>query len=154
MFGTTSLTVWMICCSVLPSVTLVGDLVEVAHRLAALAVQAADGQVDLVQRLEDLLDLLGQHQRRQVQHHADADAGADVRRAGGEVAELFAEGEADALLELVVDAVDLVPAFVERQPAAEDLDPQVVLLVDHQADGFLRADAHAARAVASRHARG
>ena len=38
---------------------LVGDLVEVARRPAALAVQAAHRQVDLLQGPEDLFDLLG-----------------------------------------------------------------------------------------------
>ena len=49
--------------------------------------------------------------------------------------------------EQIVDAVDLLPGFVERETAAHDLQAQMVLLVDHQADGFLRAEGDAARAV-------
>ena len=67
---------------------LVGDLVEVAEGLAAFAVEAADGQVDLLESAEDLVDLLGLDQAGQVEHHADADAGAHVGGAGGQVAEL------------------------------------------------------------------
>src|SRR5262245_54649421 len=65
-----------------PQRGLVADLIEVAIGLRALAVQAADRDADLLQAAEDLLDLAGHHQRRQVQHHADAHAGADVRGAG------------------------------------------------------------------------
>ena len=43
---------------------LVGDLVEVAGGLAPLAVEAADGQVDLLEGPEDLVDLLGLDQAR------------------------------------------------------------------------------------------
>ena len=86
---------------------LVGDLVEVAERPAALAVEAADGQVDLLQGAEDLLDLLGQPEGRQVQHDAGPHAGADVGRAGGQVAELRAEGVGELRFEQVVDAVDV-----------------------------------------------
>ena len=88
---------------------LVADLVEVAHRLRAFAVQAADGQADLLQAAEDLVDLPRDHQRRQVQHHAHAHAGADVGGAGGQIAELVVEGVGDLVLDQVVDAVDLLP---------------------------------------------
>jgi len=45
---------------------LVGDLVKVSGRPAALAVEAAYRQVDLLQGAEDLLDLLGLLQGRQM----------------------------------------------------------------------------------------
>ena len=51
------------------------------------------------------------------------------------------------LLDGVVELVDRVPAVVEREAAAEDLHPQMVLLVDHQAQVLVVADADAARAV-------
>ena len=76
---------------------LVADLVEVAHRLRAFAVQPADGQADLLQAAEDLFDLLRDDQRRQVQHHAHAHAGADVRGAGGQIAEPLVEGVVHAV---------------------------------------------------------
>ena len=67
---------------------LVGHLEQVAHRLRALAVEAAHGQADLVHGLDDLVDVLVQHQRGQVQHRRGAHPRADVGRAGGQVAEL------------------------------------------------------------------
>ena len=71
---------------------LVADLVEIAHRLRAFAVQAADRQADLLQAAEDLLDLPRDDQGRQVQHHAHPHAGADVGGAGGQVAQPLVEG--------------------------------------------------------------
>ena len=50
---------------------LVGDLEEVTEGLGALAVEAAHREPDLGGGLEDLLDLLRHHQRREVDHHRD-----------------------------------------------------------------------------------
>ena len=43
---------------------LVGHLENIAQRLGALAVKAADGQAELVDRLDDRVDLLRQDQAR------------------------------------------------------------------------------------------
>ena len=70
---------------------LVGNLENIAQRLGALAVKPAHGQAELVHRLDDRIDLLRQHQSRQVQHRAHADARAEIRRARGQIAEFLAE---------------------------------------------------------------
>ena len=127
---------------------LVGDLVKVAGGLAPLAVEAADGQVDLLKRAKDLVDLLGLDQAGEVEHDADANAGADVGRAGGQVAELGAEGVGQLFLELVVELVDRVPDFREPEARKHELDAEMVFLVDHDGDVFQRAQGDAARAVA------
>ena len=127
---------------------LVADLVEIAHRLRAFAVQAADRQADLLQAAEDLLDLPGDDQGRQVQHHAHPHARADVGRAGGQVAELLVEGVGDVLLDEVVDAVDLLPDALQVQAALHDLHAEVVFLVDHQAELLAAVDGHGAGALA------
>ncbi len=44
-------------------------------------------------------------------------------------------------------AIDLLPGFVEGEAAAHHLQAQVIFLVDHQADGFLRHDGDAARPI-------
>ena len=82
-----------------------------------------------------------------MEHHAHADAGADVRRAGGEIAEAVAVGVGDAGFDQVVELVDLLPGRVEVEAAVEHLDPQVVLFVDHHADLLARIDGDAARAL-------
>ena len=46
---------------------------------------------------------------RLMQLHAQAQAGADVRRAGGQVAELAVEGIVNALFDAVIDAVGDFP---------------------------------------------
>ncbi len=57
------------------------------------------------------------------------------------------EGEIERGFELVVDRVDLLPGFFELQAAAEDLDAEVVFLIDHDGEGFVFADRHAAGAL-------
>ena len=71
-----------------------------------------------------------------MQHHADPDAGADVGRAGGQVAELRAECEGELFFELVVQVVDGVPDFAQAKPGEHELDAEVVFLVDHDGDVF------------------
>ena len=102
--GTTSATCLISSSSLSAQRDLVADLVEIAHRLRAFAVQPANGQADLLQTAEDLFDLPGDHQGRQMQHDADAHPGADVGRAGGQIAELIVEGVGDLLFDQVVDA--------------------------------------------------
>ena len=74
---------------------------------------------------------LREHERRQVDHHRHAHAGADVCGAGGEVAPLGAEGELEPLGELRVEGVYLVPRLREAKSRAKHLHAEVVLLVDH-----------------------
>ena len=127
---------------------LVADLVEVAHRLRAFAEKAADGEADLLQAAEDLLDLPRDDQSRQVQHHAHPHAGADVGRAGGQIAQPLVEGVGDLLLDGVVDAVDLFPDALQVEAALQDLDPQMVFLVDHEAECLVLVDGDGAAALA------
>ena len=124
---------------------LIADLVEVAAGPAAFSVQPADDEVDLLQGLENFLDLLGDTEGREVEHHAGAHAGADVRGASGEEAESVVEGVGQSGFEVVVDRVDLLPSFVERQPRAHDLDAKMILFVDHDADRLAGVEGHAAR---------
>jgi hypothetical protein len=120
---------------------------KVAERPRPLAVQPADRQVDLLQRPEHLVDLLGQAERRQVQHDAGPHPGADVRRARGQVPELGVERVRQPLLQRVVEPVDVAPRLVEGEPAAEHLQAEVVLLVDHDAGRLGRVERHPARAL-------
>ncbi len=48
----------------------------------------------------------------------------------------------------VVDAVDLLPDAVQVEAALHDLDPQVVFLVDHQAELLVPVDGHGPAALA------
>src|SRR5215212_2832640 len=72
----------------LPERGLVRDLEEVAHHLTPLAVQPAIGEAHLLQSGQHLSDLFREHEARQMDQHRRAHAGACVRRAGGEIAEL------------------------------------------------------------------
>jgi hypothetical protein len=75
-----------------------------------------------------------------MQHHAHAHPGADVRRAGREIAEPFVEGVGDLRFDEVVDLVDLLPGGVQIESRLEHLNPEVILLVHHQADLLVVVD--------------
>jgi len=124
---------------------LVGDLVEIPRGLGALAVQPAHGQVDLVHGLEHLLDLPGDDQGRQVQHDRDPHARPQIGGASRQVAELRGVRVVDALLEGIVDFVGEFERRPELEARPQALDPEMVLLVDHDADALVRRERHAAR---------
>ncbi len=116
---------------------LVAELEEVAHRVGTLAVEPADRQAHVGGGALHLLEFPHESQPRQMQHHAHPQAGADVGGAGGEVAEARREGVIDAGLDAIVHLVDLTPCRPEREAGADDLDAEVVLLVDHDAQAFV-----------------
>src|SRR5436190_128986 len=81
-----------------------------------------------------------------MEHDADAEAGADIGRAGGEVSETVVVGVRDASFNEVVEFVDLFPSSAEIETTLEDLDSQVVLFVDHHAHLLTLVDEHGAGA--------
>ena len=71
---------------------MVRDLEEVAEGLGSFSVETADGETELVDRLNHLVDLLAEDETRKMKHGGGAHPGADVGGAGGEVAEGGGEG--------------------------------------------------------------
>ncbi|MEY4180939.1 MAG: hypothetical protein RLY70_4514 [Planctomycetota bacterium] len=125
---------------------LIADLVEISEGLGAFAVESADGEMHFLQAAKHFVDLAAQDQSGQVEHDAYSQARADIGGAGGEVAELFVEGERQAFFEQVVEVIDLAPSGFEVKPAVHDLQSQMVFFVDHQAERLLRLDNDRARA--------
>ena len=95
---------------------LVGNLEDIAQRLGAFAVKAAHGQAQLVDGLNDLVDLLGQDQPGQMQHGADADAGAEIGRAGGQITQVRAESVIEFALQFGIHLVDGHPGLPSCRP--------------------------------------
>ena len=95
---------------------LVGDLEDAAAGVGALAEQAAHGHAELVDGADDLFHLAGDDERRQVHHGRGADAGAEVGRARGQVAELRRERVVHVLLEVGIELVDRRPDLLELEP--------------------------------------
>ena len=84
-----------------------------------------------------------------MREHGDADAGAGVGRARGQVAELIVEGVVEAAVEEVVHLVEPVEGLAEAQPRGHALQPQVILFVDHDGEAFAAPHQHAAKAPAA-----
>ncbi len=127
---------------------LIGDLVEIAGGFGAFAVVATDGEVEVFGGTADALDLVGHLERGQVHHDGEADAGADVGWAGGEVAPAREEGVIDATFDGVIDGVEAVVDLFQLRTGCEDLHAQVVFLVDHDAQGFIAGDCNGAAMIA------
>lgn len=68
-----------------------------------------------------------------MQHDAATQTGANIRGAGGEVAEAVVVGVRDAGFDEIIQFVGLLPGGGEIEPTLEDLDSEVVLFVDHHA---------------------
>ena len=127
---------------------LVRDLEHVAHRLRTLPPKPANRQADLAHALDDRVDLVRQHQPRDVQHHAGPHAGSHVGRAGGQKTEARRERVRNVLLDLVVHRVDGLPGPIQVQSRPHDLKAHVIFFVDHDRHAFVdRRDQPAALAL-------
>ncbi len=116
-----------------PERGLVRDLKKIPHRLGAFSVKTANGETDLVHRLNDLVDHLAQDKTGKMQHGRGPHAGADVGRAGGQITEPRVVGEIELRLERAVDLVDELERALQLETGANRLHPQVVFLVHHDA---------------------
>ena len=116
-----------------PKRGLVRNLEQVAHRLGAFAIKPAHGETDFVHRLDDLVDHLAQDKAGQMEHGGGAHAGADIRRASGQITEPRVVGEIEFRLERAVHFIDELERALQLQTRADRLHPQVIFLVDHDA---------------------
>jgi hypothetical protein len=133
---------------------LVGNLKNISERLGAFAVKPAHGEAELVDGLDDGIDLLAQDQAGQMQHRADADAGAEIRRAGGQITQLVVEGVIQLFFQLGIQMVNRAPRLPQLQTGPQRLHPQMILLVDHHAETFPRGSRPGRCRNFSRRARG
>lgn len=102
------------------------------------SVQAADSDVELHGRLDDLLHLFGDDEARQVHHHGGPHARAQVGGAGGEVAQPRVVGVREPGFQFGVYFGDGSPCFFKLDAGQDVLKAQVVLLIEEDA-GVLAA---------------
>lgn len=119
---------------------LVGNLKEVRQGFAAFSVESTDGQADFLHGGDDLIHGFTQNHARQMEHGGGSHAGAQIGRAGGEVAEFGIEGEGDLFGEFVVHPIQCCERLTEVQPGADALHAEVVLLIDHDGNRLLPTD--------------
>ena len=72
-----------------------------------------------------------------MQHGGGSHSGADIGRAGGEVAKGGREGEFEFVLEGRVELVGRIPRFEKVEPWAEGLEANMILFIDHYGEGFV-----------------
>ena len=94
---------------------LVGQLEEVAHHLAPLAVQPPERQTHLGKPLKHLGDFLGEHEPRQVDQNGRTKPRSDVGWARRKITELRVKCEGKSLPQFSVHAVQLGVGGVERE---------------------------------------
>ena len=123
-----------------PQRLLVGDLVDVAGGLGALPQPPADREAVLVEGARDLVHLRREAEAREMDHGGGAQAGADVRGTGGQVAEPLGEGQRQRGRQGVVELLRQVPGTAQVPARPEHLHAQVVLLVDHDGASLVPAD--------------
>src|SRR5690606_33836839 len=118
---------------------LVRDLEEVADHLGSFAVEPAEREPQLVDTLQDLGNLLRQDQSRQVDQDRGTQPRTHVRGTARQVAVLLVVRKGQQSAELLVQLIEPVIRSGQPQPGGEHLQPQVVLLVDHEAERVIRS---------------
>ena len=129
---------------------LIADLIKIAHGLGTFAEQPPNREVDLLKRAEDPVDLSGLHKRREMKHDADPKASSDIGRASSEVAPTIMKGEIKIRLQSIIKRVGCIPRFFHVATRFHDLQPKVILFVDHHTEPLTRIDDHRTRAFAIR----
>lgn len=75
-----------------------------------------------------------------MEHGGGAHAGADIGRAGGEVAEGGGERKFEFVFERGVKFVGGLPSLEQMKTGAKGLEADVILLIDHDGKGFVPVD--------------
>jgi hypothetical protein len=97
-----------------------------------------------------LVDLFAQNQAGQVQHGADPDTGAQIGRASSEVPNVRVKSVIEFLLQLGIDLINGLPGLLQLQPGAQRLHPQMILLIDHDAERLFAIENQAAAGILGR----
>ena len=82
-----------------------------------------------------------------MQHHTDSHPRTDIRGAGGQKAESIVERIGHTLLDQVINVIDSFPSGLQVQTAVDDLNAQVILFIDQDAESFIGIDQYASRTV-------
>ena len=123
---------------------LVRDLKDISERFRAFTVKPAHREAELVDGLDDGIDLLAENKSGQMQHRADADACAEIRRARGQVAEVAVEGVIQFFFQFRIKIINRAPRLLQLQSRTQRLHPQMVFLVDHHGKSFFAVQNQAA----------
>ena len=126
--------------------SVLGDDAKIAELRALVAPADAvflDAKIESeLQELDDesaaeLLESIGQHERGQVQHDGSTHAGAEIRGAGGQVAEFLIKRIGQGAFQFRVHAIHQFIGAAEVQPGADALNAKMILLIDHDGDTLL-----------------
>jgi hypothetical protein len=71
-----------------------------------------------------------------MQHRGSAHPGAHIRRARGQISETLIVGELQFIFEGAVDFIDKLECLFQLQTGSDRLHAQVVLFIDHNAEGL------------------
>lgn len=115
---------------------LIRELVKVARSLGTLTEETPDSQVHVSGGIEEFFYLPRHLQGRQMQHNGDPYPGAQICRTGRKVPVARTECIVDFVLYHIVDIIYLADTLGQLTAGRQDLDPQVVLFVDHRREEF------------------
>ncbi len=80
-----------------------------------------------------------------MQHHAHAQSRAQIRRARRQKTKALRKRKIQMFLQRIIQPIRLRPRLLQLQPRPQHLQPQMVLLIHHHADGFIVRNRHPAR---------
>jgi len=111
-------------------------LEDVPQRLGPFPVEPAGSQSQTAQPLQDVVDLVGHHERGKVQQRRSAESGPAVGGAGGEEPEGGVVGPGQSLPHPVVQFRETFPGLFQSQSRSQRRHPNVVFLIDHDRRPF------------------
>ena len=125
-----------------PQRHLIGHLIQIAQRLGALAVHAADGQSHLSDDLTHVAHLLAQGKHGQVQQQACPHSRPGIGGTGGQIAQLFVEGEGHVPGKLILGVEAFFRCTGQIKAVAHGLNAEVILFIHHDGEVLLFPQKH------------
>ncbi|MNC56857.1 hypothetical protein D3C75_1064800 [compost metagenome] len=95
----------------LPQCNLVGNLEEVAHRLAAFTINPSYGKAHLGDGLQDPVDLLGNHKSGKMDHYRGPDACSHIGGTAGQEPPPLIKCVFQQLLKAVIHLIGYLPGL-------------------------------------------
>jgi len=112
-------------------------LKQVAQCFGSFSIKTTYSETQLVDRFDDLIDLLAKDESRKMEHGRGAHSRTDVGGAGGEVTEGGGEGKFEFILQGGIEFVGCFPSFEQVEARAKGLEADMIFFIDHDGKGLV-----------------
>ncbi len=116
---------------------LIGKLINAALSFASLTINTPKSQPKLPNAAKQFINAASQREARQMKHHRGPEPGPEIGRTGRQITILTVKSKIQPFIQKIIITAGLSPARTEILTGADKLQPQMILFINHNADGLL-----------------